>query len=308
METETRTSPRPVIIVGTDFSATAAAAVDWAAELARQQGARIELVHAVTMPLSPTPSSAPGFVSPGDQLSAEIQQGARDRLGEAAEALRQRGIAVDTHLGLGTPAQVILERAEATAAELVTVGTRGLSGLSHLLLGSTAQRVIQGSTCPVLSVHPGDLDRHRPIRTILVPTDFSDEAERAVHTALQLLAPLEQEARLTLVHAFNLPIEYTAYGPIPTSIHFLRDTGLEAERRLQEKAEVLEREGLTVDWVAKEGDPAAVIAAVAEERGADLIALGTHGRSGLMHLLLGSTAERVVQHAPCPVMTVRRPK
>ncbi|MES1211817.1 MAG: universal stress protein, partial [Acidobacteriota bacterium] len=83
--------------------------------------------------------------------------------------------------------------------------------------------------------------------------------------------------------------------------------GLEAERRLQEKAEALEREGLTVDWVAREGDPAAVIAHEAEARNADLIAIGTHGRSGLMHLLLGSTAERVVQHAPCPVMTVRRP-
>jgi nucleotide-binding universal stress UspA family protein len=180
--------------------------------------------------------------------------------------------------------------------------------LNHVLLGSTAQRAIQGSACPVLSVHPGDLDRHRPIRSILVPTDFSDDAERAIHTALQLLAPLEQEARLTLIHAFNLPIEYTAYGPIPTSIHFLRDTGLEAERRLQEKAEALEREGLTVDWVAREGDPAAVIAHEAEARNADLIAIGTHGRSGLMHLLLGSTAERVVQHAPCPVMTVRRRK
>ena len=306
---ESRPSSHPVIIVGTDFSATAAAAMDWAAELARQQGARIELVHAVMTPLStPATFPAPGLVPSGDQLSAEIQQAARDRLGQAAEALRQREISVDTYLGVGTPAQVILERAEETGAELVAVGTRGLSGLSHVLLGSTAQRAIQGSPCPVLAVHPGDSERHRPIRTILVPTDFSDDAERAIHTALQLLAPLEQEARLILIHAFNLPIEYTAYGPIPTSIHFLRDTGLEAERLLQEKAESLEREGMTVDWVAREGDPAAVIAHAAEERGADLIAIGTHGRSGLMHLLLGSTAERVVQHAPCPVMTVRRPK
>ena len=253
------------------------------------------------------PLSTPGFVPVEPGLSEEVQKAARDRLNEAAEALRRRGIAVDTYLGVGAPAQVILERAEATDAELVAVGTRGLSGLRHVLLGSTAQRAIQGSPCPVLSVHPGDLDRHRPIRTILVPTDFSDDAERAIHTALQLLAPLEQDARLTLIHAFNLPIEYTAYGPIPTSIHFLRDTGLEAERRLQEKAEALEREGLTVDWVAQEGDPAAVIAHAAEERGADLIAMGTRGRSGLAHLLLGSTSERVVQHAPCPVMTVRRP-
>jgi nucleotide-binding universal stress UspA family protein len=297
-----------VIVVGTDFSATAAVAMDWAAELARQQGARLELVHAVTIPPSSTPNLSPNLGPPGPQLFEEVEKAARERLLQAAEMLSARGVAAGTHLGLGTPPQVILERIEATAAETAVLGTRGLTGLRHVLLGSTAQRVVQGSPCPVLSIHPEDLGRHRPIRSILVPTDFSADAERAIHTALRLLAPREQEARLTLIHAFNLPIEYTAYGPIPTSIHFLRDTGLEAERRLQEQADALGREGLTVDWVAKEGDPVAVIAHEAQDRGVDLIAMGTHGRSGLAHLLLGSTAERVVQHAPCPVLTVRRPK
>jgi nucleotide-binding universal stress UspA family protein len=292
-----------MILVGTDFSDTAAVALDWAAELARQQGARIELVHAVTIP-----PSGPGFIPPGPQFSEEVRQAAVDRLGKAAEVLRQEGIAVDTHLGIGTPSQVILERVDATAPEMVALGTRGLSGLRHVLLGSTAQRVIQGAPCPVLSVHPDDRGRHRPIRSILVPTDFSDDAGLAIHAALRLLSALEQEARLTLIHAFNLPIEYTAYGPIPTSIHYLRDTGLESERRLQEAVDGLTQEGLTVDWVAREGDPAAVIAHEAQERGVDLIAMGTHGRSGLSHLLLGSTAERVVQHAVCPVLTVRRKK
>jgi nucleotide-binding universal stress UspA family protein len=307
MEPETPLTPPqpPVILVATDFSDTAAVAVDWAAELARQQEARIELVHAVTVP----PSTG-GFVPVGPQFSEQVQQAALDRLRETAAVLTGRGIAVDTWLGVGTPSQVLLERADKLAPELIALGTRGLSGLSHVLLGSTAQRVVQGARCPVLSVHPQDLGRHRVIRSILVPTDFSDDAERAIHAALRILAPLETEdsARLTLIHAFNLPIEYTAYGPIPTSIHFLRDTGLEAERRLQEAVEGLAREGLTVDWVAREGDPVAVIAQEAEARGVDLIAMGTHGRSGLAHLFLGSTAERVVQHSPCPVLTVRRPK
>ncbi len=308
MEPETpRTPPQPpVILVATDFSDTAAVAVDWAAELARQQEAHIELVHAVTMPLS-----QPGFVPVGPQLSEEVRQAALDRLRQTAATLTGRGIAVEIWLGVGTPAQVILERADKITPEIIVVGTRGLSGLKHVLLGSTAQRVVQGASCPVLSVHPDDLGRHRVIRSILVPTDFSDHAERAIHAALRILAPLERSedtARLTLIHAFNLPIEYTAYGPIPTSIHFLRDTGLDAERRLQEAVEGLAREGLTVDWVAREGDPAAVVAQEAEARGVDLIAMGTHGRSGLAHLFLGSTAERVVQHSPCPVLTVRRPK
>ncbi len=159
----------------------------------------------------------------------------------------------------------------------------------------------------MLAVHPDDLGRHRPIRTILVPTDFSEDAGNAIRTAHQLLAPLEQDARLILIHAFNLPIEYTAYGTIPTSFNYLQDAGLEAERLLQEAADGLAREGLTVETVAREGDPAMVIVEEAQARGADLIAMGTHGHGVLRHLLLGSTAERVVQHANCPVMTVRRP-
>src|SRR4029077_19920600 len=99
------------------------------------------------------PPSMPGFVPPGPQFSEQVQEAALERLGEAAASLRTRGIAVETYLGLGTPSQVILERAEATGAAMIAVGTRGLSGLKHLLLGSTAQRVVHGASCPALAVH-----------------------------------------------------------------------------------------------------------------------------------------------------------
>lgn len=297
---EPGTSLRPVILAATDFSATAEAALEWASELARLQGARLELIHAVTVP-----PSLPGFVPPGPVFDEEVRAAALARLGEAAVRLRETGGEVSTHLGIGTPSQVILSRAEELPATAIVMGTRGLTGLRHLLLGSTTERVMHRAPCPVLSVHPDDRGKHRPIRSILVPTDFSEDAEVAMEAAHRLLAPLEQDARLVLLHAFNLPIEYTAYGPIPTSVNYLKDTGLESERRLEEIRERLLREGLVVETVAREGNPAEVIADEAEKRGVDLIAMGTHGSSALRHLLVGSTAERVIQHAPCPVMTIR---
>lgn len=293
----------PVILAATDFSETAEAALDWAAELARLQGARLELLHAVTLP-----PAMSGFVAPGPLFDEEVRAAALARLGETAVRLRQSGgigAEVATHLAMGTPSQVILHRAGELSAAAIVMGTRGLTGLRHLLLGSTTERVMHRAPCPVLSVHPGDRGRHRPIRSILVPTDFSSDAELAIEAAHRLLAPLEQDARLVLLHAFNLPIEYTAYGPIPTSVDYLKDRGLESERLLEEARERLLREGLTVETVSREGDPAAVIAAEAEARNVDLIAMGTHGGSGLRHLLMGSTAERVLQHANCPVMTIR---
>lgn len=300
---EPGTSTRPVILAATDFSETAEAALEWASELARLQGARLELIHAVTVP-----PSLPGFVPPGPVFDEEVRAAALSRLGEAAVRLREAGGEVSTHLGIGTPSQVILSRAEELPAAAIVMGTRGLTGLRHLLLGSTTERVMHRAPCPVLSVHPDDRGSHRPIRSILVPTDFSEDAEVAIDAAYRLLAPLEQNAHLVLVHAFNLPIEYTAYGPIPTSVNYLKDTGLEAERRLEEIRERLLREGLAVETLASEGDPAQVIIDEAAKRGVDLIAMGTHGGSALRHLLIGSTAERVLQHAPCPVMTISAPR
>lgn len=299
-----RSTP-PRILVGTDFSPTAEAALDWAVELARPLEARIELVHAVTVPPSLPPLPSGGVILPGPAFEEEVRQAARVRLDREAAQLRAKGVEAESWLGAGTPSLVLNDRAAEVGAEAVVIGTRGLTGLRHLLLGSTTQRVVQGAPCPVLTIHPEDFGRHRAIRTILVPTDFSEDAAAAIHTARRLLAPAAREAKLILLHAFNLPIEYTAYGPIPTSVHYLRDTGLDAERRLEELSRSLEAEGLPVDWAIREGDPSVVISEEAESRGADLIAMATHGHTGLRHLLLGSTAERVVQLAKCPVMTIR---
>jgi nucleotide-binding universal stress UspA family protein len=93
---------------------------------------------------------------------------------------------------------------------------------------------------------------------------------------------------------------------VPTSWDYYKDVEGAADERIAEVAEPLREEGLTVETRTDEGYPPEVIVNVAQEIGCDMIAMGTHGRTGLAHLLLGSTAERVVQHAGCPVLTVRR--
>jgi nucleotide-binding universal stress UspA family protein len=289
------------VLVATDFSETAEAALDWAVAIARHHGARVHLVHGLTLP-----SPLPDYVPSGADFGQELHRIAQAKLEETAARVRQTGLAVDLDVLVGVPSQVIVRAAEEAGADLVVLGTRGLTGITHLLLGSTAERVVQRCPCPVLTVHPGDRGRHRTIRTVVVPTDFSGGAGEAARRALRLLAPLDGGAHLVLVHAYHLPIEYTAYGPIPTSVNYLSDVGADAQERMDRMAKELAREGLTVETATREGYAPDVIVEEARERDADLIAMGTHGRTGLAHLLLGSTAERVVQHAPCPVMTVRR--
>lgn len=292
------------ILVATDFSDTASAASEWAMEIALSHGARVELIHALALPLT-----APGLALGAEPFDDQLRQRAELRLEEAAESGRRRGLDVELRCATGSPRSVILERVEELHPDLVVLGTQGRTGLQHRLLGSTSRRVVQGSTAPVLAVHPTDRDRHRTIRTVLVPTDFSEDAQAVAGAARRLLLPPGSHAeppRLVLFHAYSLPVEYTAYGLIPTSLDYLRDTGAEAEAQLEQAAQALREEGVTVETVAREGFAPEAIVREAEERQVDLIALGTHGRSGFAHWFLGSTAEQVMAAAPCPVMTLRR--
>ncbi|MFW6188595.1 MAG: universal stress protein, partial [Actinomycetota bacterium] len=117
----------------------------------------------------------------------------------------------------------------------------------------------------------------------------------------------EETTRVILLHVFHVPAEYRAYGPDSTFARLSSEMEQRLRERLEELAGPLRREGRTVDVECVQGIPAEVIVRQAEEADVDLIAMGTHGRSGMAHFLLGSTAERVVQHAACPVLTVRRP-
>jgi nucleotide-binding universal stress UspA family protein len=289
------------VLVATDFSPTARAGVDWAMEIARDHGARIRLVHGLLLANRMT-----DYVPAPPDFTEALQSAAAARLEEVCDLVRQAGIEVSSDLRLGLPSQAILEAAREDGADLLVIGTRGLTGVSHLLLGSTAERVVQHADCPVLSVHPGDHEQHRRIRTVLVPTDFSRDAESATAAAMQLLGDDIEGARIVLLNAYHLPFEYTAYGTIPTSVDYTRDVEGVAQERLASIAAKLGADGLQVETRAIEGYPPEVIVDEAERSGVDLIAMGTHGRTGLAHLFLGSTAERVVQSADCPVLTVRR--
>jgi nucleotide-binding universal stress UspA family protein len=212
---------------------------------------------------------------------------------------------VSAEVRLGLSSEALLEAIQEHDPDLVVLGTRGHTGLKHLLLGSTAERVVQHSPCPVLTIHPGDVDLHRRMRTILIPTDFSAESVLAHAPALRLIQPREG-ARIILLNVYHLPYEYTVYGTIPTALNFREDVQAKSEERLEELAAPLRAEGVDIETVTTEGYPPEVIVEEAAMRNVDLIAMGTHGRSGIAHLLLGSTTRRVVQLAPCPVLTMRR--
>lgn len=138
------------------------------------------------------------------------------------------------------------------------------------------------------------------MRTILYPTDFSTDARPAFEVACALAS--EGRGRLVVLHVERPPLATlggtTGVPPLPNEY----DGG-----RLREELQRIRpvRAGVAVEHRLEYGDPTAVILEVAQEIGADLIVMGTHGRTGLRRLLMGSVAERVVRKAPCPVLTFR---
>ncbi len=143
-----------------------------------------------------------------------------------------------------------------------------------------------------------------PWKKVLCPVDFSDPARAAMNAAVEIAKHLDAE--LVLFHAYQLPGYTLPEGSVVASPMMLQELADRAEVHLQDWKGLAA--GLGVRRVSAEkaiGEPAFEIVEAARVRGCDLIVVGTHGRTGLAHALLGSTAERVVRRAGCPVLTVR---
>jgi nucleotide-binding universal stress UspA family protein len=143
------------------------------------------------------------------------------------------------------------------------------------------------------------------IQHILVGHDFGEAAQAALAYATDLAERLN--ARVTIVHAYEVPVYGFPEGLALTAETVGRIEGATSEA-MQGVVRLARRPGVDVDGVLRQGPAWSEIVAAAMELKADLVVVGTHGRRGLAHALLGSVAEKVVRAAPCPVLTVREPK
>ena len=146
-----------------------------------------------------------------------------------------------------------------------------------------------------------------PFSKILVPVDFSKHSERATALAVELARRFE--ASLTLLHVYSIPTYPLPEGYVLASPEVVADLMEKTSVAIKEvRARVLAQGVAKVDALLVEGSAFAEIVRTAREKHFDLIVMGTHGRSGLKHALMGSVAEKVVRKAPCPVLSVRDPE
>ena len=292
------------VLCATDFSETADRALRHATMLARRHQARLVLTHIIE-PLPADPYPMPAALPTGEMSLREMGS---QRLRQLASEIAEPGLRVDARLETGPPGSQLLEVAEKERAELIVLGTRGLTGFRHLVFGSTAEHVVRCARCPVLTVHPEDPEPVDAPSEVILPTDLSADAEVAADAFLSLYGEATG-ARVVLTFADSTPPYLDALQHERLEEWHEPDARREdLEGRLAPMADRLRGRGFEVEVRIQDGGPVDVITGLAEERGSDLIVMSTHGHSALVNALLGRTAQRVVQHAKCPVLTVRPPR
>lgn len=281
------------ILVPTDGSDPADAALDHALAIAAETGATVHVLYVAD-------TNEPSLIRFGAEVEDVLEQEGEEVVEAATERATDRGVAVRDRVIQGQPRKVILEYAASEGVSMVVVGAHGHNGIGEYLLGSTTERVANACEVPVLTVRAGEDTRQSyPYKAVLVPTDGSEHAG----AALELGAAVAARAGASL-HLLSI-VDELPETIEPGSIHLSEDIERTYERRLEEAAAVAREAGVEdVVTAVESGSVPREVVAYAEE-GIDLVAMGTHGRSGLDRYLLGSFTDRVVRTSPVPVLTAR---
>ncbi len=242
-----------------------------------------------------------------DALLADRRRIADLYLKNSASALKT-SMPIACTVAIGSPAEVIVDSAAKDANTVIAIGTHGRSGIQRWLLGSVADKVLHSARNPLLLIRTAEEKKdyaNVELKSIIVPLDGSELAENVLPHAIELAQRLDAE--LVLLRVFNLPTAGYDEGYVPDqrTWELIRD---EAQGYLDARIKEIKGRGFAkVSSILLEGFTAERIIAVAQERPDSLIAICTHGRTGVRRFILGSIADRVVRHSGNPVLLIRAP-
>lgn len=237
----------------------------------------------------------------GDQRAAFEQQ-ATEAVQALEETVTESSVTCHTAVEHGVPYETILSYADEHAVDLISMGTHGRTGLDRVLLGSVTERVVRTSDVPVLTSRLESDDRASYDR-ILIPTDGSEAATAAIDHGIAIAERYDATIHaLSVVDTGSLAGAYDAGPGIPNLLKTLKEGCEQAVADVEDKCEPSD---LDVVTEVAQGTPYRTIRNYIDDAGIDLIAMGTHGRTGLERYLLGSVTERVVRTSDAPVLTVR---
>jgi nucleotide-binding universal stress UspA family protein len=292
------------ILATTDFSDASKRAVRIASNEARRRSEDLLVLHCLESAVDDTPWRHLSEVPRNP--AANFWQKARDQLkrvyedtvppDERPHDIEYRVIAEYADDGIRN----VLQEG---GIDLVVVGATGSGRVANFFLGSTAEDVARISPVPVLVV-PDD-GPQGPFEHIVAPVDFTDCSTHSLRHAIDLAR--RDGARLTIVHGYLLPVSDTTFLPSQIPPDTIQEFEQQRQKKLADFVDGFDLQG--IDWETKldVGSPHNVIVDTADQKDADLVVMGTHGRRGMRRFFLGSNAVKVLRRMPCSVMTVRTP-
>lgn len=285
------------VLVGTDFSEGSDSALLSAVRIAEEYQAILHAVHVVeSLP-------ADGVLNPALAHREEIARALRARLNQAVE---KAGLKIDddllsTELRVGRPAKEMLDAADEVQADVIVVGHRGKGLLERTLLGSVAATLVRNSPRPVLVAREPEKDR---VQSVLVAVDLDDASVELIRVAKDWAD--RNAMPLHVLYAWEiagLADYHSAMPNIPARNYDIEITQ-DARKRLESMVQDAIGADADVELTVRPGTAAYEIVFAAEREKHALVVVGCRGRRGLSKLLLGNTAERVVEHAPCNVLVI----
>jgi len=282
------------ILVPTDYSEQASYALDFAYQIARKSKAEIYLVNVVDYPGLSTAWSGgmnviggvePPFDTLDEKFISNLLDRSKEELKSMAKKLNEHDVTIHEIVEIGNPYFVITEKIDQEDINLVIMGSKGASGLEEMLIGSNTEKVVRHAKCPVITIkQKRDFTK---IHKIAFASNFEGNQSHVVEELQKLQDIFSAEINLVKI---NTPNNFENTRTIL--------------KQMQDFISAYNITNYTVniynDFMEEDG-----IIYFAQDMEADMIALATHGRTGIMHLLSGSIAEDVVNHAKRPVWTCR---
>ena len=285
------------ILTPTDLSAPSRHAAERAALIARDTRARLALLH--VLDLAPLEQLRQWASLDPANVEAQVVDQMREKLRGLATSIHDHiGILPAVTVSTGELLTDILGFAKSLPGDLVVFGARGSSFMRHILLGSTAERLLRLAEQPMLVVKQPP---HEPYRNILVAVDFSPASQRSIEIA-RMLAPA---ARISLLHSFEVPFEgYLRHAGVSDTIigHYRSAATQDAYRQLDQLCRSTGLDGKLTAMHVQQGDVSQRILEAEQELDCDLIVVGKHGKDALQELLLGSTTKHILAESQGDVL------
>jgi nucleotide-binding universal stress UspA family protein len=280
------------ILVPLDGSQLSQRALEPALALGRQTGAELLLMRV------PTADTLSFAVSEARQR--ELAQDAFVYLDTIRSSNEQPQLNIRTQVPGGDVASAIVDVARTEQADLIIMSTHGYSGLTRWVLGSVTEKVLRSAPCPVMAIRAARLPQR-----ILIALDGSPLSERALAPGLDLAQSLQAEVTLLRCAPFIAMDEKLDEHERGLSRRMQQDLVEEAEQYVRARSDEAGRSGVMINPTVRIGSPADAILEYVETYGVDLIAMATHGRTGLKRWVYGSVTAKVLRSVNCSMLVIR---